>query len=154
MSNTPLYETIFIARQDLAADDVDALTAKLSKIITDGGGKVVSKEYWGLRTLSYKVKKNLRGHYVALNIDSSYEAVAELKRVISFNEDIIRNATYLVEEHEGKSLLFESKTAKDYKPKPVVKEKEVTRGRAPAKPIRKEGQSKLDLVLNQIQFDL
>jgi small subunit ribosomal protein S6 len=57
----PLYETVFIARQDLTADDVDALAAKLSKIITDGKGKIVSKEYWGLRNLSYKVKKNSRG---------------------------------------------------------------------------------------------
>lgn len=137
----PLYETIFIARQDLSADDVDALTAKLSKIITDGSGKVVSKEYWGLRNLTYKIKKNSRGHYVALSIDAPYPAVAELKRVISFNENIIRSATYAVEAHEGESLLFASKTAKDFKPakEKVKKEKE---------------QGRIDLVLNSIQFDI
>lgn len=136
----PLYETVFIARQDLAAEDVDALSARLSKIITNGGGKVVSKEYWGLRTLSYKVKKNSRGHYVLLNIDSPYEAVAEMKRVMSFNEDIIRNATYGVENHTGKSLLAASDSAKDFKPS--VKSKD------------KKDSTKLDLVLDQIQFDI
>ncbi len=138
----PLYETVFIARQDLAAEDVDALSARLSKIITEGGGKVVSKEYWGLRNLSYKVKKNSRGHYVLLNINSPYAAVAEMKRVISFNEDIIRSATYTVEKHGSKSLLAASETAKDYKP--VVKNPKDKR----------ESSSKLDLVLDQIQFDI
>ncbi len=135
----PLYETVFIARQDLTADDLDALAAKLSKIVTDEKGKIVSKEYWGLRTLSYKVKKNLRGHYVLLNIDSKYAAVAELNRVMGFNEDIIRNATYAVEEHQDESPLFVSATAKDFKPGKVVVKKEP---------------SKIDLVLDQVQFDV
>lgn len=135
----PLYETVFIARQDLAADDVDALAGKLSKIITDGKGKVVSKEYWGLRNLAFKVKKNLRGHYVLLNINSEYEAVAELKRVMSFNEDIIKNTTFKVEAHQEESPLFVSATAKDYK--------------AGKLPVKKEP-SKIDLVLDQVQFEV
>ncbi len=135
----PLYETVFIARQDLAADDVDALTAKLSKIITDGKGKVVSKEYWGLRNLAYKVKKNSRGHYVLLNIDSEYAAVAELKRVISFNEDIIKSATFKVEAHQKESPLFVSATAKDFKAGKVSVNKEP---------------NKFDLVLDQVQFEV
>lgn len=135
----PLYETVFIARQDLTADDVDALTTKLSKIITDDKGKVVSKEYWGLRNLSYKVKKNSRGHYVMININAAYPAVAELNRVMGFNEDIIRSVTYVVEAHEGESLLFVSGSARDYKP-----------GKVPAK----KEPSKLDLVLEQVQFDV
>ncbi len=135
----PLYETVFIARQDLIADDVDALATKLSKIITDGKGKIVSKEYWGLRNLSYKVKKNLRGHYILLNIDADYIAVAELKRVMSFNEDIIRNVTFKVESHQEESPLFVSATAKDYK--------------AGKLPVKKEP-SKIDLVLDQVQFEV
>ncbi len=135
----PLYETVFIARQDLTADDVDALTDKLSKIITDEKGKIVSKEYWGLRTLSYKVKKNSRGHYVLLNIDAKYPAVAELKRVMSFNEDIIRSSVFKVEAHEKESPLFMSKTAKDYKAGKVSAKKEP---------------SKIDLVLDQVQFEV
>jgi small subunit ribosomal protein S6 len=142
----PLYETVFIARQDLAPEEVDALSAKLSKIIADGNGKVVSKEYWGLRNLSYKIKKNSRGHYVLLNINAPYAAVAEMKRVVSFNEDIIRSATYAVESHAKKTLLSASENAKDYKPSaPAV----------PGKPAKeRKDPSKLDLVLDQIQFDL
>ncbi len=134
-----LYETVFIARQDLTADDVDALTGKLSKIITDGKGKIVSKEYWGLRNLSYKVKKNLRGHYVLMNINSEYAAVAELNRVMGFNEDIIRNVTLKVDAHQEESPLFISESAKDYKAGKVAAKKE---------------QTKVDLVLDQVQFEV
>lgn len=135
----PLYETVFIARQDLAADDVDTLTSKLSKIVSDGEGKVVSKEYWGLRNLAFKVKKNSRGHYVLLNINAPYSAVAELNRVMSFNEDIIRSATFVVEEHQEESPLFASANAKDYKAGKIAAKKEP---------------SKVDLVLDQVQFDV
>lgn len=135
----PLYETVFIARQDLTADDVDALTTKLSKIITDGKGKIVSKEYWGLRNLAYKVKKNARGHYVLLNINAEYPAVAELNRVMGFNEDLIRSMTFSAEAHEEESPLFVSGNAKDYK--------------AGKLPVKKEP-SKIDLVLDQVQFEV
>ncbi len=135
----PLYETVFIARQDLSADDVDALTSKLAKIITDGNGKIVSKEYWGLRNLAFDVKKNSRGHYVLLNINAPYAAVAELNRVMSFNEDLIRNTTFAVESHQDESPLFVSSNAKDYKAGKVQGKKEPT---------------KLDLVLDQVQFDV
>lgn len=135
----PLYETVFIARQDLTVEDLDALTTKLAKIITDEKGKIVSKEYWGLRNLAYKVKKNSRGHYVLLNIDAKYPAVAELNRVMGYNEDIIRSATYAVEAHGEESSLFVSTTAKDFKP-----------GKAAAK----KEPSKIDLVLDQVQFDV
>jgi small subunit ribosomal protein S6 len=135
----PLYETVFIGRQDLTADDLDALTSKLSKIITDGKGKIVSKEYWGLRNLSYKIKKNTRGHYVLLNIDAEYAAVAELNRVMGYNEDIIRSVTFAIEEHLEESPLFVSATAKDYKAGKIAVKKE---------------SSKIDLVLDQVQFEV
>jgi small subunit ribosomal protein S6 len=135
----PLYETVFIARQDLTAEDVDALTGKFSKIIADGEGKVVSKEYWGLRNLSFKVKKNVRGHYILLNINAPYAAVAELKRVMGFNEDVIRSATFCVESHQEESPLFISANAKDYKAGKVAVKKQP---------------NKFDLVLDQVQFDI
>jgi small subunit ribosomal protein S6 len=135
----PLYETVFITRQDLTADDVDALAGKLSKIITDGNGKIVSKEYWGLRTLAYKVKKNSRGHYILLNIDSEYPAVAELKRVMGYNEDIIRSMVFAVEAHQEETPLFVSPTAKDYKP-----------GKMP----EKKAPHKADLIPDQVQFEV
>ena len=132
-----LYETVFIARQDLTAEDVDALSNKFAKIITDANGKV-QKEYWGLRNLSFKVKKNSRGHYILLKINSEYPAVAELKRVMGFNEDVIRNATFLVEDHKDESYLFQSANAQDYKAGKIAAKKEP---------------SKLDLVIDQFQFD-
>lgn len=135
----PLYETVFIARQDLTAEDVDALTNKLAKIITDGKGKIVSKEYWGLKNLSYKIKKNARGHYILLNIDADYSAVAELNRVMGFNEDLIRSMTFAVEAHQEESPLFVSDSAKDYKAGKVAAKKEP---------------SKTDLVLDQVQFEV
>jgi len=135
----PLYETVFIARQDLTADDVDALTNKLAKIITDDKGKIVSREYWGLRNLAYKVKKNLRGHYVLLNINAEYSAVAELNRVMGFNEDIIRNMTFSSEQHVEETALFVSANAKDYKAGKVAVKKEP---------------NKFDLVLDQVQFEV
>lgn len=135
----PLYETVFITRQDLTPDSVDALSDKLSKIITDGHGKIVSKEYWGLKNLAYKVKKNSRGHYVLLNIDAPYEAVAELKRVMGFNEDIIRSLVFKVEAHDAESPLFISATAKDFKAGKISVKKEP---------------SKADLVLDQVQFEV
>lgn len=135
----PLYETVFITRQDLIAEDVDALAVKFSKIITDGNGKIASKEYWGLRNLAYPVKKNSRGHYILLNINADYPAVAELKRVMSFNEDVIRSITFKVEAHQEESPLFISGTAKDYK--------------AGKLPTKKEP-SKSDLVLDQVQFEV
>lgn len=135
----PLYETVFIARQDLTAEDVDNLAAKLSKIITNDNGKIVSKEYWGLKNLAYKVKKNSRGHYVLLNIDAQYSAVAELKRIMGFNEDIIRSMIFAVDSHQEESALFVSTTAKDYKAGKISVKKEP---------------SKADLVLDQVQFEV
>jgi small subunit ribosomal protein S6 len=134
----PLYETVFITRQDLTAEDVDALADKLSKIITDDKGKVVSKEYWGLRNLASVINKNTRGHYVLLNIDAKYTSVAELKRVIGFNENIIRSVTFSVESHKKESSLFLSENAKDYKPGKFSK-KEPT---------------ETDLMLEQFHFDV
>jgi small subunit ribosomal protein S6 len=111
-----LYEAVFITRQDLTVTDVDNLADKLAKIITEKEGKIISKEYWGLRSLAYKIKKNSRGHYVLLNIEAPFEAVAEMKRVISFNEDIIRSDIFNVEKHaEHTSQLMFSANAKDYK---------------------------------------
>jgi small subunit ribosomal protein S6 len=132
-----LYETVFIARQDLTAEDVDALSNKFAKIITDANGKV-EKEYWGLRNLSFKVKKNSRGHYILLKINSAYPAVSELKRVMGFNEDVIRSATFAVEAHKDESYMFQSANAKDYKAGKIATKKEP---------------SKLDLVIDQFQFD-
>lgn len=95
-----LYETVYIARQDLTSGQVDALTEQFSEIITQNGGNVAGKEYWGLKSLAYRIKKNRKGHYVMLNIDAPSAAVQEMERLMGLNEDILRFLTTSVEAHE------------------------------------------------------
>jgi small subunit ribosomal protein S6 len=96
----PLYEHVFLARQDLAQAQVDALAENASKIIQDNGGSVAKTETWGLRSLSYRIAKNRKAHYVMLDLDAPPAAVAELERQSNINEDIIRFLTIRVDEHE------------------------------------------------------
>jgi small subunit ribosomal protein S6 len=97
----PLYEHVFLARQDLAQAQVDALAENATKIITDNGGSVVKTETWGLRGLAYRMVKNRKAHYVLLNIDSPPAAIAELERQTGINEDVIRYMTIRVDAHEA-----------------------------------------------------
>ena len=96
----PLYEHVFLARQDLAQAQVDALAENATKIIEDNKGKVVKTETWGLRSLAYRIAKNRKAHYVMLDIDAPAAAVAELERQTGINEDIIRFVTIRVDAHE------------------------------------------------------
>ena len=96
----PLYEHVFLARQDLAQAQVDALAENATKIVTDNGGKVVKTETWGLRSLAYRIAKNRKAHYVELDLDAPAAAIAELERQSNTNEDIIRFLTIRVDEHE------------------------------------------------------
>jgi small subunit ribosomal protein S6 len=96
-----LYEHVFLARQDLAQAQVDALAENATKILTDNGGTVVKTETWGLRSLAYRIAKNRKAHYVMLDIDAPPSAVAELERQTNINEDIIRFMTIRVDEHES-----------------------------------------------------
>ncbi|GEQ96890.1 hypothetical protein JCM17844_05270 [Iodidimonas gelatinilytica] len=106
----PYYEHIFIARQDVSTAQVESLTGELTKIVEDLGGRVAKNEYWGLRPLAYKVRKNRKGHYVLLNIDAPYPAVAEMERQAGLNEDILRFMTIRVDElEEGPSIFLRSK---------------------------------------------
>lgn len=96
----PLYEHVFLARQDLAQAQVDTLAESATKIIEDGNGKVVKTETWGLRGLAYRIAKNRKAHYVMLEIDAPAAAVAEVERQASLNEDVIRYMTIRVDAHE------------------------------------------------------
>ncbi|MDR2777678.1 MAG: 30S ribosomal protein S6 [Rickettsiales bacterium] len=110
------YELVYVARADLSPSDVDSLTDGFVKILEDGGGRAVSREYWGLRMLAYKINKNTKGHYVCINIDSPYAAVKELRRVMGFNENLIRHGIFRVEQPSTKSFdLAVSENAKDYR---------------------------------------
>jgi small subunit ribosomal protein S6 len=95
-----LYEHVFLARQDLAQAQVDALAEAATKIITDNQGKVVKTETWGLRSLAYRIAKNRKAHYVMLEIDAPAGVVAELERQTQINEDVIRFMTVKVDELE------------------------------------------------------
>ncbi len=109
-----LYEHVFIARQDISASQVESITAEFSKIIEENEGKVAKSEYWGLKNLAYKIKKNRKGHYVLLNLDAPHAAVAEMERIARLNEDVMRFMTVRVEEHEeGQSIVLRSKADKD-----------------------------------------
>jgi len=96
----PLYEHVFLARQDLAQAQVDALAENATKIVEDNGGKVMKTETWGLRSLAYRMAKNRKAHYVMLDLDAPAQAVAELERQSNINEDVIRFLTIKVDEHE------------------------------------------------------
>ena len=98
-----LYEHLLIARQDISAQQVDALATHLKTIIESEGGKVEKQEYWGLRSLAYRIKKNRKGHYVLLNINSPARAVHELERQIRINEDVLRYITVKVDQFEVSS---------------------------------------------------
>jgi small subunit ribosomal protein S6 len=96
----PLYENVFIARQDISTAQVEALTDTFANLVAENGGKVEKREYWGLRNLAYRMKKNRKGHYVLFNLEAPPAAVSELERNMRINEDILRYMTIKVEEHE------------------------------------------------------
>jgi small subunit ribosomal protein S6 len=109
-----LYESIFIARQDISGTQVDALADTLTQLVTDNGGEVKKREYWGLRNLAYRMRKNRKGHYVLLNIDAPPAAIAELERTMRINEDVIRYLTIRVDTlDEGPSVIMQSRGSRD-----------------------------------------
>ena len=102
-----LYEHVFLARQDLAQAQVDALAATATDIIETNGGKVLKTETWGLRSLAYKIAKNRKAHYVMLEFSAPGPVIAELERQTQINEDIIRYMTIRVEDREaGPSVMM------------------------------------------------
>ncbi len=92
------YESVFIARQDIPATQVEALAASFAEIVRANGGQVTKTEQWGLRSLAYRIKKNKKGHYVLFNLDAPHQAVAELERNMGLHEDVLRFMTVRVEE--------------------------------------------------------
>jgi small subunit ribosomal protein S6 len=110
----PLYENVFIARQDISGAQVDALADAFTQIVADNGGEVKKREYWGLRNLMYRMRKNRKGHYVLLNLSAPPAAVAELERTMRINEDVIRYLTIRVDELEdGPSVVMQSRGSRD-----------------------------------------
>lgn len=109
----PYYEHVFLARQDLAQAQVDALAENATKIVEAQQGKVTKVENWGLRNLAYKIAKNRKAHYVLLNIEAPAGTVAELERQTAINEDVIRYMTIRVDELEAGQSVMMRKNERD-----------------------------------------
>ena len=108
-----LYEHVFIARQDLSTLQAEELIKQYSEVLKSNGGKVIGHEYWGLRTLAYKINKNRKGHYMLLNIDGPPEAIQEYERLMRLDEDIIRFLTIKIKSIDEKpSPLMANKSEK------------------------------------------
>lgn len=110
----PLYEHIVLARQDVSPQQVEEMTTQLTEVLAQGGGKVTKTEYWGLKSLSYRIRKNRKAHYTLFNIEAPAPAVAELERQERINEDIIRFMTVRVDElEEGPSAMMQKRDRDD-----------------------------------------
>ena len=110
----PLYESTLIARPDISGQQVEGLSEQFQAIVRDNGGAVAKTEYWGLRSLTYRIKKNRKGHYLHMQIDAPAEAVAEMERNMRINEDVMRYLTIKVDVLDPEpSSVMQSKGSRD-----------------------------------------
>jgi len=118
MGSMPLYENVFIARQDISGAQVDQLTDSFTQLIAEQGGQVKKREYWGLRNLAYRMNKNRKGHYVLFNIEAPPAAIAELERTMRINEDVLRYLTLRIEKiDENPSPIMQSRGSREDRPR-------------------------------------
>ena len=96
----PLYEHVYLARQDLSPQQVEELTTQFKGVIEQNGGKIAKEEYWGVKSLSYRIKKNRKAHMTLFNLDAPPAAINEIERQERLNEDVLRYLTIRVESHE------------------------------------------------------
>ncbi len=109
-----LYEHVFIARQDLSTAQAEGLIDHFGAVLTDNEGKIVDQEYWGLKTMAFKINKNRKGHYGFIKSDAPSGAVQEMERLMRIHEDVMRVMTIKVDEHEeGPSVVIQAKSAKE-----------------------------------------
>ena len=109
-----LYEHIYLARQDVTAQQVEAMTEQMKSVIETHGGKVGKIEYWGVKSLAFRIKKNRKAHFTLINIDAPPAAIAEMERQMGINEDILRLLTLRVEAHEeGPSAMMRKREDSD-----------------------------------------
>ncbi|MGZ8369021.1 MAG: 30S ribosomal protein S6 [Rhodoplanes sp.] len=109
----PLYEHVYLARQDLSAQQIDELTGLFKGVIEQLGGSVQKVEYWGVKSLSYRMRKNRKAHFTLLNIDAPPAAVAEIERQERINEDVLRALTIRVDELEAGPSAMMRKSDRD-----------------------------------------
>ena len=109
-----LYEHVFLARQDVSAQQVDGLVETYKGVLESNGGKVGRVENWGLKSLTYRIKKNRKAHYVLMDIDAPAAAVQEMERQMRISEDVLRYMTVSVEAHEeGPSAMMQKRDRDD-----------------------------------------
>ena len=109
-----LYEHVFIARQDLSNAQAEGLIEHFGQILSDNGGSVVDSEYWGVKTMAYKINKNRKGHYAFLKTDAPSGAVQEMERLMRLHDDVMRVLTIKVDEHnEGPSIQMQKRDDRD-----------------------------------------
>ncbi|MFZ9501301.1 MAG: 30S ribosomal protein S6 [Beijerinckiaceae bacterium] len=109
-----LYEHIYLARQDVTPQQVEAMTEQFKGVIEANGGSVAKVEYWGVKTLAYRIKKNRKAHFTLFNVNAPAAAVAEMERQMGINEDILRFMTIRVEElEEGPSAMMRKREESD-----------------------------------------
>ena len=110
----PLYEHVLIARQDLSNTQAEGLVEHFSTVLADNGGTVKDSEYWGVRTLAYKINKNRKGHYAFLRSDAPSAAVQEMERLARLHDDVMRVLTVRVDEHkEGPSIQMQKRDERE-----------------------------------------
>ena len=106
----PLYEHVMIARQDLSNTQAESLIEHFGTILADNGGKLVESEYWGLKTMAYKINKNRKGHYAFMRTDAPAPAVQEMERLMRLHDDVMRVLTIKVDAHqEGPSIQMQKR---------------------------------------------
>ncbi|GAB1479699.1 hypothetical protein MASR2M74_22650 [Paracoccaceae bacterium] len=110
----PLYEHVFIARQDLSNTQAEGLVEHFSTVLADNGGKVVESEYWGVKTMAYKINKNRKGHYAFLKSDAPSSAVQEMERLMRLHDDVMRVLTIKVDKHgDGPSVQMQKRDERE-----------------------------------------
>lgn len=110
----PLYEHVFISRQDLSNTQAEGLIEHFGTVLADNGGTVVDHEYWGVKTMAYKINKNRKGHYALLRTDAPATAVQEMERLMRLHDDVMRVLTIKVDEHaEGPSVQMQKRDDRD-----------------------------------------
>jgi small subunit ribosomal protein S6 len=110
----PLYEHVMIARQDLSATQAESLIEHFGTVLSDNGGKLVENEYWGVKTMAYKINKNRKGHYAFLRTDAPATAIQEMERLMRLHDDVMRVLTIKVDQHaEGPSVQMQKRDERD-----------------------------------------
>ena len=105
-----LYESVLIARQDISSQQVESMGDEFAGIITNAGGKIHKREYWGLRSLAYRIKKNRKGHYIMFNLETDGATLKEYERIMGLNEDVLRFLNIRIEEvDEAPSIIMQNK---------------------------------------------